>query len=369
MGPSRHRHLAARVVIYGSVRIGPDFLQRLKVVVAIGAPDAAIEGCDQRPPRKQRARTHAAAVRIRKHEFRRRCCATRSISLTEAGALYLERAKHLLAEMEEAEQATRGIGSLHGVIQLAMPVLYGSRAIIPALAPLLARHPDLRVEMIMSDARQNLIMDGVDLAICLGGGPLNDSTFGARRLALVERLVVAAPAYLSARGAPPVRPTSPDMIQLGAGSSGGCGSGAGHRAGDPRHGGRGAAYRPARSPARALPARAGRGPRHLPGRADAIGESQGNRRSPHSVARRVRLIKGASSIATKPELSFSSLKSRLAARLPHTAEVADKTTASPHNIEFDITVCKPLVVKPGSLGDPWKSSWRFPFHSFEQIPT
>ena len=127
---------------------------------------------------------------------------TRSISLTEAGALYLERARYLLAEMEEAEQATRGVDSLHGVIRLAMPVLYGSRAVIPALATFLARHPDLRVEMIMSDARQNLIMDGVDVAIRLGVGPLGDSTFGARRLGMVERLVVAAPAYLSAHGVP-----------------------------------------------------------------------------------------------------------------------------------------------------------------------
>jgi DNA-binding transcriptional LysR family regulator len=127
---------------------------------------------------------------------------TRSISLTEAGNLYLERAKYLLAEMEEAEQATRGVDSLHGVIRLAMPVLYGTRVIIPALATFLVGHPDLRVEMIMSDTRQNLITDGVDVAIRLGVGPLEDSTFGARRLALVERLVVAAPAYLSAHGAP-----------------------------------------------------------------------------------------------------------------------------------------------------------------------
>jgi DNA-binding transcriptional LysR family regulator len=127
---------------------------------------------------------------------------TRSISLTDAGAVYLDRAKSLLAEMEEAEQATRGVDSLHGVIRLAMPVLYGTRAVIPALAAFLARHPDLRVEMIMSDARQNLITDGVDVAIRLGVGPLDDSSFGARRLALVKRLVVAAPAYLSTHGAP-----------------------------------------------------------------------------------------------------------------------------------------------------------------------
>ena len=122
--------------------------------------------------------------------------------MTEAGTVYLERARYLLAEMEEAEQAARGVDSLHGVIRLAMPVLYGTRAVIPALATFLARHPDLRVEMIMSDARQNLITDGVDVAIRLGVGPLDDSTFGARKLALVERLVVAAPAYLSAHGAP-----------------------------------------------------------------------------------------------------------------------------------------------------------------------
>jgi DNA-binding transcriptional LysR family regulator len=127
---------------------------------------------------------------------------TRSISLTEAGTLYLERARYLLAEMEEAEQAARGVDSLHGVIRIAMPVLYGTRAVIPALATFLPQHPDLRVEIIMSDARQNLITDGVDVAIRLGVGPLGDSSFGARRLALVERLVVAAPAYLSAHGTP-----------------------------------------------------------------------------------------------------------------------------------------------------------------------
>jgi DNA-binding transcriptional LysR family regulator len=127
---------------------------------------------------------------------------TRSISLTEAGSLYLERAKYLLAEIEEAEQAARGVDSLHGVMRLAMPVLYGSRAVVPALSQFLARHPDLRVEMIMSDARQNLIADGVDVAIRLGVGSLDDTSFGARKLAVVERLVVAAPSYLSSRGIP-----------------------------------------------------------------------------------------------------------------------------------------------------------------------
>lgn len=127
---------------------------------------------------------------------------TRSVALTDAGTLFLERAKQLLAEVEEAEQAARGVDSLHGVIRIAMPVLYGTRAIIPALSTFLAQHPDLSVEVVMNDARQNLIIEGVDLAIRIGVGQLDDSTFGARRLAVVRRLVVAAPTYLSKRGTP-----------------------------------------------------------------------------------------------------------------------------------------------------------------------
>jgi DNA-binding transcriptional LysR family regulator len=127
---------------------------------------------------------------------------TRSLSLTDAGALYFERARSLLGELEEAEQAARGIDSLHGVIRIAMPLMYGMRAIIPALTPFLARHPELKVELDMSDARQNLVADGVDVAIRINVGPLNDSTFGARKLALVERVVIAAPAYLAIHGAP-----------------------------------------------------------------------------------------------------------------------------------------------------------------------
>jgi DNA-binding transcriptional LysR family regulator len=83
-----------------------------------------------------------------------------------------------------------------------MPVLYGARAIVPALAPFLARHSELKVEIIMSDTRQNLITDGVDVAIRLGVGQLEDSSFGARRLALIERVVIAAPTYLLANGVP-----------------------------------------------------------------------------------------------------------------------------------------------------------------------
>lgn len=125
---------------------------------------------------------------------------TRALALTEAGAVFLDRARQAQADLEEAEDAARGVDSLRGTIRLAVPIIYGTRAVIPALAAFLARHPDLRIEITMRDERQNLVTGGVDVAIRMG--TLEDSRFGARRIASVGRLLVAAPAYLAAKGVP-----------------------------------------------------------------------------------------------------------------------------------------------------------------------
>jgi DNA-binding transcriptional LysR family regulator len=61
-------------------------------------------------------------------------------------------------------------------------------------------HPLLRVEFVVADELQNLIAEGADVAIRLG--KLTDSAFGARKLATMQRRVVASPAYLKARGTP-----------------------------------------------------------------------------------------------------------------------------------------------------------------------
>jgi DNA-binding transcriptional LysR family regulator len=125
---------------------------------------------------------------------------TRRITVTDAGALFLDRAREILAEIEDAEDAARGVDSLRGIIRLALPVVYGTRKIIPLLPKFLGLHPLLRVEMTVSDARQDLVAEGADVAIRLG--ELDDSVFGARKLETLERIVVAAPAYLQAHGTP-----------------------------------------------------------------------------------------------------------------------------------------------------------------------
>lgn len=125
---------------------------------------------------------------------------TRSITLTDAGVLFLDRAREILAGLEDAEDAARGVDSLRGTIRLALPVIYGTRQIIPLLPKFLEAHPLLRVEMTVSDERQNLIAEGADVAIRLGKP--QDSGFGARKLATLERLLVAAPDYLKRKGTP-----------------------------------------------------------------------------------------------------------------------------------------------------------------------
>jgi DNA-binding transcriptional LysR family regulator len=125
---------------------------------------------------------------------------TRRITVTDAGALFLDRARDILSQVEDAEDAARGLDSLRGLIRLAIPVVYGTREIIPRLPKFLSAHPLLRVELSVVDARQDLVAEGADVAIRLGD--LDDSVFGARKLASLPTMVVAAPAYLAARGTP-----------------------------------------------------------------------------------------------------------------------------------------------------------------------
>ena len=125
---------------------------------------------------------------------------TRNVALTEAGAVFLHKARQATADIEDAEDEVRGVDSLRGTIRLAVPIVYGSQAIIPVLPGFLTRYPDLRVEITMRDERQNLVSAGVDMAIRMG--TLEDSSFGARQIAIVKRLLVASPAYLAKRGTP-----------------------------------------------------------------------------------------------------------------------------------------------------------------------
>jgi DNA-binding transcriptional LysR family regulator len=125
---------------------------------------------------------------------------TRRITLTDAGTVLLDRTRHILPEIEEAEDAARGTDSLRGLLRVAMPVAFGIREVIPYLPTFLSDHPQLRIDFAMSDESEDLVAKGVDVALRLG--ELTDSGFGSRRLASAPRLLIASPDYLAARGSP-----------------------------------------------------------------------------------------------------------------------------------------------------------------------
>lgn len=125
---------------------------------------------------------------------------TRAVTLTEAGADYLARIEPLLASLDEADHIVRGTGELKGTLQVALSSSFGVREVIPRLPEFMARHPLLRINLQISDERQNLVIEGVDIALRLG--VLSDSSAIARKLATAPRLLVAAPEYLARAGTP-----------------------------------------------------------------------------------------------------------------------------------------------------------------------
>jgi DNA-binding transcriptional LysR family regulator len=125
---------------------------------------------------------------------------TRAVTLTDVGNDYLTRVEAILASLEEADHVARGSQELRGELRVATSSSFGVREIIPVLPGFLARHPSLKVSLLMSDQRQDPIKQGADVALRLGD--LADSTATARLIGRTQRLIVASPAYLKERGPP-----------------------------------------------------------------------------------------------------------------------------------------------------------------------
>lgn len=126
---------------------------------------------------------------------------TRSVTLTPAGARYLERARRVLADVDEAERTARAERTEPtGRFVVTAPRLFGRREVAPLVCAFLARYPAVRGELRLSDRVENLIEEGIDVAVRIAH--LDDSTLVARRLGSTRRVVVASPGYLTAHGVP-----------------------------------------------------------------------------------------------------------------------------------------------------------------------
>src|SRR5690554_1104627 len=126
---------------------------------------------------------------------------TRRLSLTEAGSDYFEACQRILPEIDEAEAAaTSQRIKATGRLRMNVPVSFGHSFIAPLIPEFCRRHPEVEVELGLSDTQLDLIAGNWDLAIRIGR--LTDSPLQARRLGESDMVVCAAPDYLDRRGIP-----------------------------------------------------------------------------------------------------------------------------------------------------------------------
>ena len=132
---------------------------------------------------------------------------TRRLSVTEAGQAYFERCQGIVAEVDELENAVGNMSeAVRGVLRINAPMTFGMHHLTPAIAEFQAAHPDLRVDLALDDRVIDIVREGFDLAIRIAD--LEASSLVARRLAPVNLVVCASPAYLERRG----RPESPQDL-------------------------------------------------------------------------------------------------------------------------------------------------------------
>src|SRR5476649_1073554 len=142
---------------------------------------------------------------------------TRSVTLTDIGARYLERIRRILADVEEAEGSAQDERAQpSGRLVVSAPIGFGRLHVSPVMSAYLKRYPEVSGELRLSDQMINLVEDGVDLAVRIGH--LADSSLVARSVGDMRRIVVASKDYLKQRGEPkvPADIAGHDTIQFGA---------------------------------------------------------------------------------------------------------------------------------------------------------
>src|SRR5580765_1182617 len=126
---------------------------------------------------------------------------TRHIGLTEAGEQYLEQSRHAFSLLDAAERALQGQRQrVAGRVRISAPTTYAHHRLPSRLRDFAESHPQVDIELAISNRNVDLVAEGFDLAI--RAGELPDSGLVARKLEDAAFYLVAAPAYLQRRGMP-----------------------------------------------------------------------------------------------------------------------------------------------------------------------
>lgn len=126
---------------------------------------------------------------------------TRSLSRTEAGDRCLARAEALLDQLNALEDEVRGTeDALRGRLRITTGVAFCERHLGAALARFQSAHPELSLEIVLTDTALDLVEQGIDLAVRIGRLP--DSSLKARRICAVHQVFVCSPGYADEHGVP-----------------------------------------------------------------------------------------------------------------------------------------------------------------------
>lgn len=121
---------------------------------------------------------------------------TRFVRTTNAGQRYLESARSILAQADEADEAAAGVHAApRGHLAVTAPVLFGSMHVMPGIVEFLTRYPDVSVNAVFLDRVVNLLEEGIDVGVRIGELP--DSTMRAIPVGSVRRIICASPGYLA----------------------------------------------------------------------------------------------------------------------------------------------------------------------------
>lgn len=126
---------------------------------------------------------------------------TRRLNLTDSGRTFYQQSVRILADILEAEHAISQFhGALKGNLKVAVPLSFGLMHLGPAITAFLQTHPNIEFDLDFSDRQVDLLAEGFDLAIRIADLP--DSSLIARRLAPIQFIMCASPAYLERMGTP-----------------------------------------------------------------------------------------------------------------------------------------------------------------------
>ncbi|MFJ2711046.1 LysR substrate-binding domain-containing protein [Pseudomonas sp. NPDC087346] len=126
---------------------------------------------------------------------------TRSMALTENGAVYYEKVRRIAADLESAQSSiTSAESELQGRLSIASTSAFGRHVLAPLIAGFAALHPRLILELSVSNGKINHIQDGVDLSLRIK--PQLEDGIVARKIVSLPFIFCAAPAYLQRAGWP-----------------------------------------------------------------------------------------------------------------------------------------------------------------------